>query len=124
VSTLSIQGRIAVIGQPERKTEKLLIQEMVIETQEQYPQLVQIQFMNDRADLIANFDVGEMVEVFFDIRGRKWQEKYFVSLNGWKIAAVGNTAPAPAPVAPPAAPTPAQAPSFDEVIGNSDDLPF
>ena len=41
--------------------------------------------MNEKTELIQNLKVGDEVEVGVNIRGRVWNDKCFVSLNGWTI---------------------------------------
>ena len=107
------------------------VRNFVIEVAGQYPQYVQFQTTQDKCDKLNNFNIGDEVDVSFDLRGKKYigadkVEKYFTNLNAWQIAAVGNTAPAPVAVATPTTPA-APAPSFDDVIGGAeepDKLPF
>ena len=42
------------------------------------------------ADLI--FEVGQDVQVNFDIRGNEYNGKYFVNLSCWKLQAAGGAA--------------------------------
>jgi hypothetical protein len=37
------------------------------------------------------------VKVYFDLRGRQWQDKYFTNLQAWRVEAVGESNAAPAP---------------------------
>ena len=85
----SVKGRIKLIGNTGTfgKTQK---KSLVITTDEKYSQTLEIEFLNDKINLIDGFDVGENVEINVNIRGREWtnpqgQVKYFTSLSGWKI---------------------------------------
>lgn len=99
--------------------------ELVIATDEQYPQFILIEFTQDRCNLLDLVQEGQSVKVSFDLRGREWinpqgEAKYFNSLNGWKI----ELQQAVAPVATPATPA-----TFEEVTpmeeeAGPDDLPF
>ena len=40
---------------------------------------------------------GQQVKVCFNVRGREWNEKYFVSLNGWRIELLADTSTEPEP---------------------------
>jgi hypothetical protein len=97
----SITGRIAVIGEsesiPTKSGSPFLKRQLVIETEDRYPQLIAFEFVQAHVDVPASHKVGELVEVFFDLQGRQWENKYYVSARGWKIAAVGANAE---PVAP------------------------
>lgn len=60
-----------------------------LKTEEQYPQHIEIQFVNQNTGLLDDIKAGDRVEVTFDIRGKqhtKGDRTYiFNSLNGWAI---------------------------------------
>jgi len=101
----------------------------VIETEEQYPQFVKFQLVQDKCELIDAHNEGEKIKVHFDLRGREWNEKYFTNLNAWRIEAADGSTVGAAPVAaaakqnaPAAAPT-ATAPAAPQADFD-DDIPF
>lgn len=64
--------------------------ELVVTTTEDYPQMLMIEFTQDKVDLLNSFEVGQPVKVAINLRGREWinpqgEAKYFNSLQGWKI---------------------------------------
>ena len=64
--------------------------DFVIITAGEYPQHVQLEFVQDKCELLDKFNVGQDVSVEFNVRGREWQSpegdlKHFVSLDAWKI---------------------------------------
>ena len=94
---MEIQGRIKqifpsqVIGQ--NGFEK---RDLVITTEEQYPQTIIIQFTQQRCDLLNNLQVGQNVKVYINIRGREWTSpqgeiKYFNTIEAWKIEVIQTT---------------------------------
>ena len=94
---MEIQGRVKqifpsqVIGQ--NGFEK---RDLVITTEEQYPQTIIIQFTQQRCDLLNNLQVGQNVKVYINIRGREWTNqqgeiKYFNTIEGWKIEVIQTT---------------------------------
>jgi hypothetical protein len=98
--------------------------ELVITTEEQYPQHILIEFVQEKCALLDALQEGQNVKVAINLRGREWinpqgEAKYFNSLNGWKIDLIqANT---PQPMAP--------TPKFEEVdpfvdSNEPDDLPF
>lgn len=143
---MEIQGRIKqifpsqIIGQ--NGFEK---RDLVIVTEEQYPQTIIIQFTQQRCDLLESLQVGQNVKVYINIRGREWtnpqgETKYFNTIEGWKIEViqttnvanqqpVAQTAPAPPPQR---APQQVQQPQlFDNhgrepnpAIYNNEEVPF
>lgn len=101
--------------------------DLVVTTDEQYPQHILVQFVQDKCDLLNNFQVGENVKVDINLRGREWtnpqgETVYFNTIQGWRIGKL-QTESAPAPV--PAMPT-AQAfePAQNFKEEDHDDLPF
>ena len=99
---------------------------MVVVTDEQYPQSILIEFIQDKCDLLNQFAVNQDVTVYINLRGREWvnpqgETKYFNSIQGWRIEAIatnqmrGNQAPPnPQTMDSPAA----------QVNQEEDDLPF
>ena len=78
--------------------------EMVITTDEQYPQMLLIEFVQDKCDLLDSYQVGQDVKISINLRGREWinpqgEAVYFNSIQGWRIeagAAAGAAATPPA----------------------------
>jgi len=101
--------------------------DVVVTTDEQYPQHILVQFVQDKCDLLNNFNVGEAVKIDINLRGREWlnpqgETVYFNTIQGWRIAKLQSEASvAPAP-AMPAAEAFEPAASFTEE--EHDDLPF
>ena len=56
-----------------------------------YPQMVKFQLTQDRCGLVDNYKQGDDVKVFFDLRGREWNDMYFTNLNAWKIEAASQS---------------------------------
>ncbi|OBX17586.1 DUF3127 domain-containing protein [Gelidibacter algens] len=88
--------------------------ELILTTVEQYPQMILVEFIQDKCDLLDNYNIGDMVVVSINLRGREWinaegQTKYFNTIQGWKIA-LNDASNNPPPV-----------PRFSE---NDEDLPF
>lgn len=87
---MEIQGTIKVIGETEQKTEKFKQRQLVVTTDEQYPQHIEVIFMQDKCDLLNGHTLGQKVKVFINLRGKEWvnnqrETKYFNTIQGWKI---------------------------------------
>lgn len=102
--------------------------EVVVTTEEQYPQHILVEFVQDKCDLLNSFQLGQNVKIGINLRGREWvnpqgETKYFNSVQGWRIEAVGTDA-APSQEMPPMPPASAfeAAPEKDNEV--EDDLPF
>ena len=124
---MELQGKIKLIN--ETKTfgnNGFRKREMVVTTEEQYPQHLMIEFLQDKVDLLDSFQVGQTVKVGIDLRGREWvspqgETKYFNSIVGWRIEAVGAEAGSDLPPVPP---MDAFEPATDLNPEDHDDLPF
>jgi len=100
--------------------------EMVVTTDEQYPQFINIEFVQDKTDMLDNYKVGDEVEVSINLRGREWinpqgETKYFNSIQGWRITKLNTEAPQEVP--PPVNDGFEPADNFNDDPG-ADDLPF
>ena len=125
---MEVQGKIKVIGETQSiGSNGFRKRELVVTTDEQYPQHVLVEFVQDKTDLLNNFQVGQQIKVGINLRGREWinpqgEAKYFNAIQGWRIENL-QQAQAPANAAPEA---PAQAfePATDLTADEPNDLPF
>lgn len=79
--------------------------ELVVTTNEQYPQMLLIEFVQDKCDLLNNYQVGQDVKVSINLRGREWINpegvaKYFNAIQGWRIELAQNEGGPETPPAP------------------------
>lgn len=124
---MEIQGKIKMID--ETKTfgnNGFRKREMVVTTEEQYPQHILIEFVQDKTELLNNYKVGQHVKVSINLRGRDWvnpqgETKYFNSITGWRIEEVNQGAN---PNMPPMPSENAFEPASDFNEEDHDDLPF
>ena len=127
---MEVAGKIKVINAEQQVSATFRKRELVVTTDEQYPQHIMVEFTQDKCDLLNNYKTGEAVKVSINLRGREWinqqgEAKYFNSIQGWKIERVqdAGSAPSSAPnAAAPETPVFPTAPSFTEE--DHDDLPF
>ncbi len=89
---MNIQGTLTEIFETSQVTDTFQKREFVVEYAEnpQYPEFIKFELIQDRCDLIDSFKQGDNVDVWFNIKGRKWTDpegnvKYFNSLQAWKI---------------------------------------
>lgn len=120
--SFNISGKLHKKFEIESKTASFQTREFVIQTQEQYPQFVKFQLVQDRCNAIDAFQDGELINVFFDLRGREWQEKFFTNLQAWKVEKLGDQ-PQPAPAGD-ALVSNTSSEQFSSSSENFDDLPF
>lgn len=125
---MELQGKIKLID--ETKTygsNGFRKRELVITTEEQYPQTIMIEFVQDKTDLLNQYKVGQDVKVSINIRGREWtnpqgEVKYFNSIQGWRIENL-TQAPSGSDM-PPMPPAEAFESTNDFNEEDHDDLPF
>ena len=86
---LSVKGKVVHIGELQ-KLEKITKREFVIETPETYPQMVKFELIGDKTQILDGLSLGMEVDVYFNLRGRKWNENYYTSLQAWRIVADSN----------------------------------
>ena len=94
---MEVQGSIKVIGDVQEISATFKKRELVVSTDEQYPQTLSIEFIQDKTDLLNKFEVGQNVKVGINLRGREWENpqtkeiKYFNSIQGWRIELLENS---------------------------------
>ena len=76
--------------------------ELIITTNDDYPQPISIEFVQDKCTLLDNYSVGQDVKVGINLKGREWKSpddeiKYFNSIQGWRIDGDKDEKPAPEP---------------------------
>jgi hypothetical protein len=87
---MEIKGTVHVIGNSETfgNYEK---REVVIKTDEQYPQTISIEFGQGKCnEYIDKLSIGQDVAISINLRGREWtnpqgEVKYFNTIQGWSV---------------------------------------
>lgn len=85
MSDSTIKGVIKLINPIKVISDKFSVREFVITTGDKYPQHIMFQTLNDRMDIIAPYGEGQEVTVSYNIRGRQVGDKYYNSLDAWKV---------------------------------------
>lgn len=104
---MEVQGKIKMIGETQTfGSNGFRKREVVVTTEEQYPQHIMVEFVQDKTDLLNNYKVGQPVKIGVNLRGREWvnpqgETKYFNSIQGWRIenlqaGSPGGNVPPPA----------------------------
>ena len=94
---MEVQGSIKVIGEVQEISATFKKRELVVSTDEQYPQTLSIEFIQDKTDLLNKFEIGQNIKVGINLRGREWENpqtkeiKYFNSIQGWRIELLENS---------------------------------
>jgi hypothetical protein len=135
---MDIKGKLTAVFDEQQVTASFKKREFVVEFAEnpQYPELVKFEMIQDKCPQLDSFNIGQEINVAFNLKGRKWTDpqgvdKYFNTLQAWKVSVANDISSNPA-----AAPTPPQASSEapanqtepewlqNSSSGEADDLPF
>jgi len=87
---MEVVGKIKVLSNEIQVTDSFKKRELVVTTDEQYPQHILIEFAQDKCDLLNDVSVGNDVKVSVNLRGREWvnpqgETKYFNQIQGWRV---------------------------------------
>jgi hypothetical protein len=63
---------------------------LTVEPGSPYPQHVTFQLVQDKVNILDNFNVGDEVKVLFNLKGREWtspqgEVKYFNTIDAWRM---------------------------------------
>lgn len=125
---MEVQGKVKMIGETQTfGSNGFRKREIVVTTEEQYPQDIMVEFVQDKTDLLNIYKVGQNVKVSINLRGREWtnpqgEVKYFNSIQGWRIEALQSEASSSE--MPPMPPADAFEPVSNINEDEHDDLPF
>jgi len=94
---MNIQGTIHLIFESQQVKDTFRKREFILLLAEnpKYPQYVSFQLTQDKCELIDNYNVGDEIEVQFNLKGREWvspqgEKKFFNTIEAWKLAPVSN----------------------------------
>ena len=98
------------------------IEFLVKENEGTYPGTFKVEAINERVDILEQFAIGDVVDVFINLNGREWTDKNgektaFNSLAMWKMVRHGSEQRQSASHSNNQQPV-------GEIANDSDDLPF
>lgn len=118
---MEITAKLIEVFEVIQVTDAFKKREFVVEYSEnaQYTEVLKFELTQDRCEAINKFEVGQNIDISFNLKGRKWtspkgEVKYFNSLQAWKISPEGSTAEQPSSNQAPA----------DNEDPNDSDTPF
>jgi hypothetical protein len=95
---MQVTGRVKRVCAEVVVSDKFRKRELHVETAEQYPQIICVEFTNDKCSVIDGLAVGSEVEVSINLRGREWTNpkdgeiRVFNTIQGWKVTQKGEAA--------------------------------
>lgn len=123
---MEVIGKIKLIGEVQTfGSNGFQKREVVVTTDDQYPQMINVEFQQDKTDLLNNYSVGQDVKISINLRGREWinpqgEAKYFNSIVGWRIENLSQAAGAGSNLPP----VDQFQPAANVSDAEPDDLPF
>ena len=108
-------------------------QDLIIETEEQYPRTVCLTCWTNQIDEIQKFAPGQTIKAQIEISSREFNGKWYTDVRVWRFDPVGAAvAPAAAPAQPAPQPMMHQTPPaaalaqdfYPPAEDSTDDLPF
>ncbi|ATL46014.1 hypothetical protein COR50_01895 [Chitinophaga caeni] len=128
--SFEITGKLIVKYNTVQRSETFKTREFVIEKSEDFngrviTNYIKFQAVQDRTAIVDRFNEGDMVKVYFNIKGSRWEKdgrvNYITNLDAWRMESMMQAAPG-------ADPQPNYNTSQEAFNGNSsetnDDLPF
>lgn len=97
---MEVAGIIKMIGATQKVSDSFQKRDIIVTTEEQYPQDILIQFVQNQCEILDKYKTGEQVSVSINLRGREWtnpkdgEVRYFNTIQGWKISYTGSHADA------------------------------
>ena len=88
---MEVTGKIKLIGSTETfGASGFRKRECRVTTDDQYPQILPIEFVQDKCDLLDSYKVGDGVKISVNLRGNEWtnpsgEVKCFPNIQGWRI---------------------------------------
>lgn len=92
---MEINGKITKIFETQTFQSGFSKREIIVTTQEQYPQPISVEFLQDKVELVNQLNVGDDVKVSINLRGREWTSpegvtRYFNSIVGWRVEKIST----------------------------------
>lgn len=92
---MELTGKVKVVKPTQQISDNFAKREFVITTNDQYPQSIQLEVINDKCSMLDNLAVGDNVRCSINIRGREWtnkdgETKYFNTIQVWRIEQVNQ----------------------------------
>ena len=128
MSEINVIGKVKFVGQEQQVSPSFVKQELVVTTDEQYPQHILINFTQGNCSQLDTVKIGDHVNVSINLKGREWvnpqgETRYFNDIQGWRLSFI-QQAPVQQQPAPqqPTMPVKQATSNFSEE--EADDLPF
>ena len=90
------KGEVVFVTPTTSVNDRFKKREVTLKSEGEYPQYVTFQLTQDKCDLANNLKTGEVVEVSYNLRGRRWEHqdgtiKYFNTIVAWTMSLSSST---------------------------------
>ena len=109
--TYEMTGTVKLLLEPQTFASGFCKREFVLDTGEKYNNEIKFECVKDKTAILDNVRPGDSVAVKFDIHGREYNGKYFVSLVAWSVKNESDRVEA-------------DPPGFDNGVAEDDQLAF
>lgn len=95
LSNMKISGKVIHVGEIETIGEKGFQKRIfVIKTDDKYPQELPFELSGEKLGLINDYDPAneDLIEVDYNLKGRPWNGKWFMSAEAWRITGTPSKA--------------------------------
>lgn len=81
----NVKGIVKEIEEIKTSTSGFRTQRIAVLEDGQYGTIIPIEFLGDKVDLSSALKVDQKVNISVNMKGTIYNEKRYVSVNGWKI---------------------------------------
>lgn len=82
---MQLEGTLKIINETQTFDSGFTKREVILTTNEQYPQDIKVEFVKDKCAVLDSYNVGDAVSIGINIRGNEYNGKYYVNIVGWRI---------------------------------------
>ncbi len=120
MANVEVSGKVVQLGQlqsGEGKAGSWVRQELIIETDDQYPKKICLSCWGDRSNEAKSFSMGEKIKASVNLESREFNGKWYTDVRVWKFERTGSA---------PSTPQPQQASPIEDFVSQDPegDLPF
>lgn len=92
------KGEVVYVTPTTTVSDKFKKRDITLKSQDEYPQYITFQLVQDKCDLANNLKPGDVVELKYNLRGRRWEAqdgtiKYFNTIEAWTMSLSSAAAP-------------------------------
>ena len=97
---MQLTATIKSIGTTQEVSDKFKKRELIVTYSENptYPETLKFEATQDKVSILDGLNIGDQIEVHFNLRGREWTNKegvvsVFNTLGVWKVVKMGEPLP-------------------------------